>query len=133
MLPDRGPRRVLAAGVFVNSFGGGMYVTSSALYFTRVVRLSADQVALGLFVGSAVGLLAGVLVGQVADRYGPKQTQIGVMLFGAASMSGYLLVHSFVPFALVCVCIGLTYAANDASRAPLIRGFGGDEQAAYRA
>ena len=133
LLPARGPQRVLAAGVFVNSFGGGMFVTSSALYFTRVVGLSAEHVALGLFFGSAVGLLAGVFVGQVADRYGPKATQIGVMAFGAASMSCYLLVESFVPFALVCVCIGLTYAANDASRAPLIRGFGGEEQATYRA
>jgi MFS family permease len=133
LLPARGPRRVLAAGVFVNSYGGGMFVTSSALYFTRVVGLSAEQVALGLFLGSAVGLLAGVLVGQLADRCGPKTIQIGVMVFGAASMSCYLLVSTFVPFALVCVCIGLTYAANDASRAPLIRGFGGDDQAAYRA
>lgn len=133
LLPARGPRRVLAAAVFVNSFGGGMFVTSSALYFTRVVGLSAEEVALGLFLGSAVGLLAGVFVGHVADRYGPKQVQVGVMMFGAASMACYLLAHSFVPFALVCVCIGLTYAANDASRAPLIRGFGGDEQAAYRA
>jgi MFS family permease len=133
LLPEGRARRTLAAGIFVNSYGGGMFVTSSALYFTRVVGLSADEVALGLFLGSAVGLLAGVLVGQVADRYGPRETQVAVMVFGAASMSCYLLVHSFLPFVLVCVCIGLTYAANDASRAPLIRGLGGDQAATYRA
>lgn len=133
LLPDGRARRILAAGIFVNSFGGGMFVTSSALYFTRVVGLTAAEVALGLFIGSSVGLLAGVLVGQVADRYGPRETQLAVMLFGAVSMSGYLLAHSFLPFVLVCVCIGLTYAANDASRAPLIRGFGGDQAATYRA
>ncbi|HET8641711.1 MAG TPA: MFS transporter [Pseudonocardiaceae bacterium] len=133
VLPPRGPRRVLAAGTFVNSFGGGMFATSSALYFTRVVEFSADQVAIGLLAGSAIGLLAGMFVGQLADRYGPRGTQIGVMLFGAASMSCFLLVHTFVPFVLVCVCIGVTFAADQASRAPLIREFGRDEPAAYRA
>lgn len=133
LLPDGRDRRILAAGIFVNSYGGGLFVTSSALYFTRVVGFTADQVALGLFLGSSVGLLAGVLVGQVADRYGPRETQVAVMVFGAASMSGYLLAHTFPPFVLVCVCIGLTYAANDASRAPLIRRLGGDQQAVYRA
>lgn len=133
LLPARGPKRVLAVGTFVNSLGGGMFVTSSALYFTRVVGLSADQVALGLFVGSAVGQLAGVFAGQIADRYGPKETQIGVMLFGTVSMASYLLVDTLVPFMLVCACIGLTFAADQSSRAPLIRGLAGDEQAAYRA
>lgn len=133
LLPEGRDRRILAAGIFVNSYGGGLFVTSSALYFTRVVGFTAEQVALGLFLGSSVGLLAGVLVGQLADRYGPRETQVAVMVFGAASMSCYLLAHSFLPFVLVCVCIGLTYAANDASRAPLIRRLGGDQQAVYRA
>lgn len=133
LLPPTVPQRRLAAALFVNSFGGGIFVASSTLYFTRVVHFSAYQVALGLSIGSAVGLLAGVLIGQLADRRGPRETQVGVMLFGAASMSCYLLVHTFVPFVLVCVCVGLTYAAGQASRAPLIRGFAGDDPTVYRA
>ncbi|MGC9669666.1 MFS transporter [Planosporangium sp. 12N6] len=133
LLPATGPQRMLAAALFVNSFGGGIFVASSTLYFTRVVKFSASQVALGLSIGSMAGLLVGIVFGHIADRHGPRETQVGVMLFGAASMSCFLLVRSFVPFVLVSVCVGMTYAAGQASRAPLIRRFAGDDPTVYRA
>ncbi|MFI9778700.1 MFS transporter [Streptomyces sp. NPDC051956] len=133
LLPEPGPQRVLAAATLVNTFGSGMFVTSSALYFTRVVGLPMAQVALGLTISGVVGLFAGLAGGHVADRWGAKQTQIGVMVFGALFMTCYLFVQSF-PLYLVATCLNcVVYAANPASRDPLIRAFAGERAASYRA
>ncbi len=133
LVARRGPQRVMAVAAMVNSVGGGMFVTSSALYFTRVVGLSAGQVASGLFLGAAVGLLAGLAAGQLADRYGARETQIAVMLFGAAAIASCLAVHSLGVFLVVSTAIGATYAAGQTSKAPLIRTFGADDAATFRA
>ncbi len=133
LLPGRGPQRTLAGATFVNALGSGMFMSSSALYFTRVVGLPMSQVAFGLFAGAMVGLVAGVLGGRVADRWGARETQIAVMLSGTVFMGCFLLVGSFWSFLLISVLTGIVFAADKSSRAPLIRAFGGDDPARFRA
>jgi hypothetical protein len=43
LVPDRGPRRVYGLVTLVNTIGFGLVVTSSVLYFTRVVHLSPGR------------------------------------------------------------------------------------------
>lgn len=133
LLPDRGPQRTLAGATFVNALGSGMFMSSSALYFTRVVGLPMSQVAFGLFAGAMVGLLAGVLGGRIADRWGARETQIAVMLSGTVFVSCFLLVDAFWSFVLTSVLTGVVFAADKSSRAPLVRAFGGDDPARFRA
>ncbi|SED87070.1 Major Facilitator Superfamily protein [Streptomyces sp. 1222.5] len=133
LLPERGPRRTLAAATFVNAVGSGMFMSSSALYFTRVVHLPMSQVAFGLFLGAMVGLAAGLLGGKVADRWGARETQLAVMIAGSVFMCCYLLVDAFWSYLVVSVLIGVVFAADKSSKAPLIRGFGGEDPAAFRA
>jgi MFS family permease len=133
LLPEPGPQRALALATFVNGLGSGMFMTSSVLYATRIVGLPTDQVAVGLFAGAAVGLVAGVLGGRAADRWGARESQIAVMLSGAVVTACFLLVRSFWPYLVVSVLLGLVFAADKASRAPLVRGLGGDRPTAYRA
>ncbi|MFE4620181.1 MULTISPECIES: MFS transporter [Streptomyces] len=133
LLQPAGPRRLLATSVFVDALGSGMFMSSSVLYFTRVVHLPMSQVAFGLFAGAMVGLAAGILGGKVADRWGARETQIGVMVSGTLFMACYLLVDSFWSYVLVSMLIGVVFAADKSSKAPLIRGIGGDEQAGFRA
>lgn len=96
--------RRLAAAQLTNSIGDGAFYTTSALYFTRVVGLSATQVGLGLTIGWAVGFLAGIPLGHLADRRGPRGTAILLAVATAATISAFLVVRSFWPF-LLAVCL----------------------------
>ncbi|MFF8940362.1 MFS transporter [Streptomyces paradoxus] len=133
LLQPAGPRRTLALSNFVDALGSGMFMSSSALYFTRVVHLPMSQVAFGLFAGAMVGLGAGVLGGTIADRWGARETQLRVMVSGTVFMGCYLLVDTFWSYLLVSILIGVVFAADKSSKAPLIRGFAGDDPAGFRA
>lgn len=71
--PPPGPIRILAAATFVNMVGSGFYLTSSLLFFTRVVGLTTNQVGFGLAVAALTGIACGVPLGHVADRVGPAR------------------------------------------------------------
>jgi MFS family permease len=92
--------RRLAAAQLANSIGDGAFYVTSALYFTRVVGLSATQVGLGLTIAWAVGFTAGVPLGHVADRRGPRATALLLALATAAAISTFLFVRGFLPFVL---------------------------------
>lgn len=133
LLPDSGPRRLLAASVLVNMLGYGIYLTAGVLYFTRSVHLPAAQVGIGLSVAGALALAAGVPVGHLADRRGARGVYAGTLLLGAVAMAGLCLVETFWPF-LVCACLGaVAQAAGPAARGPLIQRYGGGRPAEFRA
>ncbi|MFJ8214508.1 MFS transporter [Streptomyces sp. NPDC096033] len=122
LLPASSAQRILTFATFANSFGGGMFTTASALYFTRVVGLPPGQVAIGLFAGAMTGLVAGVVVGRLADRWGSKRVHVTVMLCGGVVISCFTLVGSFWSFLTVSLVSGMIIPADVASKAPLIRG-----------
>ncbi|SMC71510.1 MFS transporter [Kibdelosporangium aridum] len=97
----------LAAAQLTNSIGDGAFYVTSALYFTRVVGLSATQVGLGLTIGWAIGFLAGVPLGHLADRRGPRTTAVLLAIATAVTISSFLFVRSFMPF-LIAVCLYTT-------------------------
>ncbi|MGE5827263.1 MAG: MFS transporter [Micromonosporaceae bacterium] len=126
MLPPRGPQRPLAASVFVVTTGGGILLGSTTLYLTRIIGISAVRVGLGLTVGAVLGMVAGPLMGHVADRRGPREVQILTMLCGAVATAGYVVVRAFWTLVLVSLLTALIGAAASASRAPLVRALAGD-------
>src|SRR5437899_10259069 len=103
-VPPAGPPRVLAIAQLTNSVGDGAYYVCSALYFTRVIGLSPTQVGFGLTVGWAIGSLAGVPLGHLADRRGARGVAILLALATAAAVALFLVVRSFVPF-LIAACL----------------------------
>lgn len=133
LLPETPAQRALALAHFVNAVGSGMFMAGSVLYFTRIIGLPATQVALGLFLGAMVGLIAGIFAGRIADQYGARETQIAVMLAGTAAMTCFLFVSTLISYLAVSVLVGLVFAADKSSKAPLVRHFGGENLAGYRA
>lgn len=133
LVPKEKSQRTLMTATFVNTFGSGLFMASSALYFTRVVGLPTAQVAFGLGAGALVGLAAGIFAGRLADRMGARETQAVVMLCGAVAMTSFAFVRSLAAFLLVCCLAGVVFAADKASWAPLVRAIGGADQVVFRA
>ncbi|MGX1617654.1 MFS transporter [Micromonospora chalcea] len=133
LVPERGPRRVLAVATFVNMVGIGVFMTSAVLFFTRSVGLPLAQVALGMGIAALVGMLAGIPTGHLADRRGPREIYLLTLVVRAVTTAALIFVHTFWPF-VVLVCLNqLAQSAGGASRGPLVRGFGGTDLAQFRA
>ncbi|MEU4741825.1 MFS transporter [Actinosynnema sp. NPDC023658] len=99
-----GTTKVLAVAQLANSVGDGAFYVCSALYFTRVVGLSATQVGVALTVAWAVGAVAGVGLGHLADRVGLRRVAVGLAVVTAGALASFLVVRSFWAFvAAACV------------------------------
>jgi MFS family permease len=122
LLPDPGPARVLSVAQLTDSIGLGGYLVCSALYFTRVVGLSPTQVGFGLTAGWAVGFLAGVPLGHLADRRGPRGVAMLLAAGTALSLVAFLFVRSFVPFVAVASLYGAGQCGLTAARQALLAG-----------
>lgn len=133
LMPEPGPQRVYAMSVLVGTFGFGLIMTVTVLYATRVVHLSTTRTGLGLTIAGLVGLLAGIPIGDLADRRGPRQTvQLG-MLGQCAAAIGFLFIRNFAGLVIVATVDMLCLNAVLAADSPLLRRIGGEEAAGFRA
>ncbi|WP_225849046.1 MFS transporter [Streptomyces sp. HPF1205] len=110
--PPAAPRRLLHPDpvirrlswmVLVNTFGNGLFMTVSALYFTRVVGLGVGRVGVGLTAAGLCGVVSSIPAGRASDRWGSRRVLIVLCVAEAAGMASYVLVHSYAVFLLV-VC-----------------------------
>jgi MFS family permease len=132
LLPEPGARRVYAFAALVNSFGFGLIVTSMVLYFTRVVHLSAVQVGLGMTIAGLTGLIAGVPVGDLADRYGPRVVVRATFLVSFLSTVAFLFIRDWGAFVAVATIDMLAMNANSAADGALLRRVGGEDATVFR-
>lgn len=128
-----GPRRTVAWSTLVNSVGTGMFVTASALYFTKVVGLSTSQVGAGLTTAGFVALTANLLAGRLADRWGARGFWAIALAIEAAAMACFLVVDSFWTFVLVACISQFAASASQTARLPVFRSVGGDSATHLRA
>jgi MFS family permease len=101
-----GAARVLAVAQLANAIGDGAYIVCSVLYFTRIVGLSATQLGVGLTAGWAAGFVAGVPLGHLADRWGPRRTAVALALGTSLSVGSFLVVRG------LCWPLAVTRAAR---------------------
>ncbi|MEV6618914.1 MFS transporter [Streptomyces sp. NPDC051051] len=116
------PQRLLTLAQLSNSVGDGAYYTTSALYFTQVVGLAPARVGLGLTIGWAVGSLAGLPLGRLADRCGPRGTAVLLALATGSAVASFTLVRGFVPFVLVACAYATAQSGLAAARQALLAG-----------
>lgn len=133
LLLEPGPRRIIAIASFVNMLGTSMFSVSAAIFYTQVVGLSVAQVGLGMGVGALVGMLAGVPVGRLADRRGPREVYLLTLSVQAAAMAALVLVRSFWLFVVLVSLSALAQSASQAARAPIVRRFAGEKPTRFRA
>ncbi|MCQ4213655.1 MFS transporter [Streptomyces longispororuber] len=121
-MPNRSRVRALAAAQLANSVGDGAYYVTSALYFTRVVGLSPTRIGLALTVAWAVGAVAGVPLGAVADRRGPRGASVLLALGTAAAVLSFLVIRSYVAFLVAVVGYAVAQCGLAAARQALLAG-----------
>jgi MFS family permease len=64
--------RKITLSTFINTFGNGLFMTTGIIYFSLVVGLGAQKVALAFSLSGALSLLLSVPSGHFADRYPPR-------------------------------------------------------------
>ncbi|MGW5331459.1 MFS transporter [Streptomyces bauhiniae] len=122
MSPTSGPaHRLIAAGVLMAA-GNGAFLTCSALYFTRIAGLTPTAMGLGLTIAGAVGLLAGVPLGHLADSRGPRRVAVLFMTLDGLAAAGYLLVRSFLAFVVVACAFTAFQRGARAAQQALVAG-----------
>ncbi|MFI7605479.1 MFS transporter [Micromonospora sp. NPDC049366] len=122
LLPPPGSARVLTIGTLVKTVGRGLWLVASALFLTRSVGLSAAEVGAGLTVSALVGVLASTPTGYLADRVGPRGTQIGALIVAGGLTAALVTVRSFPAFLLIGAATALADAADRGARGALIAG-----------
>ncbi|VVJ18541.1 Uncharacterised protein [Amycolatopsis camponoti] len=114
------PGRLLAAAQLAGSLGDGAFLTCSVLFFTRIVGLTPAQVGLGLTLGWAVGSVAGVPLGHLADRHGARGSAVLLALATSASILTFLLVRTPLLFVLAACLYGSCQTGLAAVRQALL-------------
>ncbi|WP_405645935.1 MFS transporter [Streptomyces sp. NBC_00019] len=122
LVPPAGPQRVLALAQLANAVGDGAYLVTSAFYFTHVVGLSPARVGLGLTVGWAVGSVAGVPLGRLADRRGARGTAVLLALAAGLAVASFLFVRGFLPFVAIACAYAAAQSGLAAARQTLLAG-----------
>lgn len=122
VLPQAGPARTLAIATFVNTVGNGLFMTVSAIFFTRSVGLSVREVGIGLTIAAAAGLVVSAPIGHLADRWGPREVLIALALSQAVTAVALVVVHSFWMFVLIVSVGGMVDRGASAARGAVIAG-----------
>lgn len=118
-LPAAGNARRLGVLTLIQSLGLGVFLTSSAVFFTRTIGIPAQRVGLALSVAGLCGLLCTVPIGRLADRLGAGRVLTGNFLLAAVGFTAYCLVDGFAAFLAVACAIAVLETSAGALQASL--------------
>jgi len=133
VLLERGPRRIIAGASFVNMLGTATFNLAAAIFYTQVVGLSVGEVGLAMGIGAVVGVTAGIPVGRLADRRGPRGVYLCTLCLQGVAAAALVLVQSFWMLALLLSLGALAQSASVAARGPIVRRYAGEKPARFRA
>ncbi len=134
LLPADHVERALTLATISASLSTGLFYSVSALYFTRVIGLSATTVGLGLTVAGAVGVAASFAGGYASDRVGADRLQLGANAVQGLALLAYVFATNALAFTLVaCVAVGSRSLQGTAKATLQARWFTGAERVEIRA
>jgi len=119
-LPDNPAIRTMALATLVNTAGSGMYLVVAVLYFTRIIGLSPYEVGAGLTIAGFFGLVSGVPLGHLGDRYGARELIIWLLVGASLAAGAAALATSFWQFVVVSSVLAILDRGSAAVRGGLI-------------
>lgn len=126
--------RALTAASLSLTVANGMFYAVSALLFTRAMSIPAVTVGLGLTVAGAVGVLASLGAGFLADKVGALRLLTLCVVAQGLSLASFSLVDGVPAFVVVaCLATGTRQAGSSARSALVARSFTGPSRVEMRA
>jgi MFS family permease len=126
-VPKEPHLRILALSTFVNTFGNGLFMSVDVIYFTTIVGLSPAQVALAISIAGGLGMSLSVPAGHIADRFGPRNISAFAVAIEGVVMAGLFFVHSYTPFLIIHIVMGMLGVVAQTTRMATIAKLGGEE------
>lgn len=102
-------------------------MTVDVIYFTTIVGLSPTQVALALSIAGGLAMTLSVPAGHIADRFGPRNIAAIAIAIEGVIMAGLVFVHSYLPFLLIHIAMGMLGVVAQTTRMATIAKLGGEE------
>ncbi|KJY38754.1 MULTISPECIES: MFS transporter [unclassified Streptomyces] len=134
LVPAPGAERRMGVLTLTQSLGTGLFLTSSAIFFTRTVGLSAESVSVAMSAAGLCGFLATVPGGRVADRFGARRPLAASYGLLAVLFVGYAFVEGVPAFTAVACAIAVCETVGSPLRAALTHAlFGSARSAGVRA
>lgn len=116
VLPQNTLERNLAYSTFVNTFGNGLFLVISVLYFTRILGFSAQQIGIALTIGGLAEIIVTIPSGHIADRVSPRTIAITTALLFAIWEISFFVITSYVAFVSVLIIQGILDGFSRTSR-----------------
>ncbi|MFJ8062647.1 MFS transporter [Streptomyces sp. NPDC096142] len=120
LLPPPGPIRVLQINNLIATIGYGLYTSGSAVFFVKAGGMSQSKVGLGFSLAGLAGVLLGIPIGRLADRWNSRDVSIGCSALLSLLLVAAVFVHSFRQYLPVITAIGIVEAGGNVSRGSLL-------------
>ncbi|GAA1796078.1 MFS transporter [Planosporangium flavigriseum] len=118
--PEDRRQQLLARATIVNTVGMGMFLSAGTIFLIKFTGLSPAAVGAGLTVGSLIGVGAGVLIGDLADRRGSREVVIAAMLLEAVGSICLLLVDNLWTLIAVAAVASVGSGGTGSARGAMI-------------
>ncbi|MEU8779617.1 MFS transporter [Streptomyces sp. NPDC048606] len=125
--PGRAGRR-LALISLVDSVGTGLFLAGSAVFAVLHVGLTTTQFGWAMSAAGLVGLLAGIPLGRLGDRIGPRRLLVALQLWRAAWFCVLAFADGIHVFTVTVCCLALAEAAVSPLTQVVVAGAVGDEE-----
>ncbi|MDX6199261.1 MAG: hypothetical protein QOJ79_2412 [Actinomycetota bacterium] len=116
VLPANPLARRLSVQSILFAVGEGAFLTGSAVFFTRIVGLSAAQVGLGMTIAGVISFFFAVPMGRVADHVGPKRIWALGALAEAFLYLTWPVIHGFAAFLAMMIVLEVVDTGGSAGR-----------------
>lgn len=93
-LPRMAQHRNLASAAVIDSLGSGMLLAFIVVYFAQTTTLSLPTIGSAITIARFIAIPTAVLVGPMADRFGPRRVALTGNLVSALGYTGFLVADS---------------------------------------
>ncbi|NEE29349.1 MFS transporter [Streptomyces sp. SID7982] len=111
-------RLMLSEGA--TALGDGLWFSMWAVYLTSIQGIPAATMGLAMGLGGGLGLLAALPVGNLADRFGSRETLVVVSVLRAGFSLTFLATHSFWPLLFAAALFTSMETAAKGSKVALV-------------